>query len=67
MNRHPASAKGELMADKPPPDGEEPMPADPITRCLRLVYSEVASEPLPEELARLLKELEGSEKGGGDG
>jgi Anti-sigma factor NepR len=32
-----------------------------------LVYSEVASEPLPDELARLLKELEGDENGAPDG
>lgn len=67
MIRQQAFPKGELMADKPPRDVEEPLPADPITRCLRLVYSEVASEPLPDDLARLLKELEGGEKDGGDG
>lgn len=50
------------MADKLPPDGnaadEADLPADPITHCLRLVYTEVASEPLSDELARLLRELE---------
>ena len=55
------------MTAKPPRDGEKPLPADPITRCLRLVYSEVAAEPLPEELARLLQELEASEDGAPDG
>ena len=52
-----------LMAKKPPRDGAVPAAADPITRCLRLVYSEVAAEPLPDELARLLQELEATDKG----
>ncbi len=55
------------MADKPPHDGDGQLPLDPITRCLRLVYSEVAAEPLPDELARLLQELEATENGQPDG
>lgn len=55
------------MAAKPPVNGAPPEGSDPITRCLRLVYSEVAAEPLPEELARLLQELDAAEKGPPDG
>lgn len=55
------------MAAEPPNDGDGRLPIDPITRCLRLVYSEVAAEPLPDELARLLQELEASDKGPPDG
>jgi hypothetical protein len=67
MKPYSALQRGRTMAVKPPHDGERPLPADPITRCLRLVYSEVASEPLPDELARLLKELEASDEGPPDG
>lgn len=67
MNRHLAIPEGEAMAAKPPHDGDGQSPVDPITRCLRLVYSEVAAEPLPDELARLLQELEATEKGTPDG
>lgn len=55
------------MADEPPHDRDGQLQLDPITRCLRLVYSEVASEPLPDELARLLQELEATDKGPPDG
>ncbi len=55
------------MAEKPHNNGDWQLPQDPITRCLRLVYSEVEAEPLPDELARLLQELEAAENGAPDG
>lgn len=67
MNRHFASSGKVSMADKSPHDGDGQLQLDPITRCLRLVYSEVAAEPLPDELARLLQELEATDKGPPDG
>jgi Anti-sigma factor NepR len=32
---------------------------DPITRNLRRVYDEVAAEPIPDDLKRLLEQLDG--------
>lgn len=55
------------MAEKPPHKGDRQLPQDPITRCLKLVYSEVEAEPLPDELARLLQELEAGENDAPDG
>jgi len=67
MNPRLAFLGSDLMADKPPHVGDGQLPLDPITRCLRLVYSEVAADPLPDELARLLQELEATDKGPPDG
>lgn len=67
MKSHLAIPENDSMAEKPPNDGVGPLQLDPITRCLRLVYSEVAAEPLPDELARLLQELEATDEGPPDG
>jgi hypothetical protein len=66
MSRNLATREDTKMVNKPPPgDGNGgdsgETPDDPITRCLRLVYSEVEAEPLSDELARLLRELQDKE------
>lgn len=73
MNRPLALQENDPMADEPPRDqklnGAAPESAatDPITRCLRLVYAEVVAEPIPDELMRLLQELDDKVPGAPDG
>lgn len=73
MNRPLALPESDPMADHPPRGQEPDAPtegeavADPITRCLRLVYSEVAAEPIPDELMALLNQLDDRDPGASDG
>jgi len=79
MNRRPDDKmEGEPKKIVPPQGGENASPSaraeftpagaggdDPITRNLKRVYEDIASEPLPENLLKLLERLDEAGKKNG--
>jgi hypothetical protein len=65
--RDPKAQEGDGTGGKKPPRPQEFAPSggpgdDPLTRNLKKVYAQVAAEPVPDRLLRLLDQLDAKAK-----